>query len=236
MLLPPQLHELSAVEEFGHRIRGSLLLLDASKVESVGTSGMLNVRRFLDLTDSLDAQVVLLGATNAVVTQLNLVPDVAKRLSAFSVLAPYYCSVCELEQRQELLLATPGQAPNTGDQPCISCGNNAQFDDVEAIFFRFMPHLLPVQTDKVAAALKALESQTDRSLTPSKTAVNMQNGTTEVSTNTLALEKEPQHVSPHPNGGTALRDGPKWLDLIFYLLVGAVLAGIALVMLNWRNH
>ena len=224
--LPKSLDGEFGLDGYVHAIRGKLLLLDASQVQRVGTSGMLNWNRFLSQIQTLDTQPVLLGATSQVVAQLNLSQSFASKNAVFSVLAPYYCPACELEQRREILVCSSMTPPKSPDAPCISCAQPAHFDDVESVFFRFLPHIKAIDTATVAVTLKDLESQQD----PNERVVA--NGTPSAAIRasaTVQTEAEPpSHVVITKDSPT-----PHWADLVFYILVGVVLAGLALVAMNW---
>jgi ABC-type transporter Mla MlaB component len=222
--LPHTLDRDSALDSCIRQVRGKLLLLDASNVQRADTGGMLAWIRLLEQVQSLDIQPVLVGATGHVVAQLNLSQAFSTQTAVFSVLAPYFCPACSLEQRQELMITKTPSPMVVRELPCVSCNEPAHFDDVETVFFRFLPHIQPIDAALVTKALQELrlaKDETKETKTLDRRALgqtSLVNQSTESSLEAIQIQA---------------RIPPGWVDLLFYLLIGAVLAGMALVAMNW---
>ena len=235
MQLPASVDHQSQFADALSRVRGAYLLLDGSQVERVTASGVQSLLCLSHQAHSLGARTIVIAATSPLVTQFNLSESICQQIAIFSVLAPYFCPDCQLEQRHELLLSANATTTALVDVPCIRCAGAAHFDDVESVFFRFVPHCFAYNVTEVANALAQCATLTSAAETSSGRGAS---GSTRgeltlpyVTAPTSDTEKpvSTRHESVQCPESKSLR----WQDFVYYILAGAVLAGIALVLLRW---
>ncbi|MEC8022406.1 MAG: STAS domain-containing protein [Myxococcota bacterium] len=217
------------------RVRGAYLLLDGSRVERITASGVQSLLRLSHQAHSLGARTIVIAATSPLITQFNLSDALCQQIAIFSVLAPYFCPDCQLEQRHEILLSTDATTTALADVRCIRCAGTAHFDDVESVFFRFAPHCFDYNVTEVANALAQYSTLTYGDEPPSEIgASESMRGGLKPSHVTAPTSNTGKSASTrHENAQYPESKSLRWQDLVYYILAGAALAGIALVLLQW---
>jgi anti-anti-sigma regulatory factor len=117
------------------------LVIDAGGVTFINSIGVRHWVRFLRALAAAGVRVRLEPLSEVMVTQLNLVPDMAAGATVAAVLAPYACDACGAEVSQRLDLAAHAAALRAGTPPvfpCAECGNRLVLADYPDRFFSFL--------------------------------------------------------------------------------------------------
>ena len=281
LTLPPILDSGDDFENALRALRGPLIVVDASRVIRLTSSGVLAMQRFLHELKTLDTTPVVVGASQPFIAQLNVSQPLASHVAVFSVLAPYFCQDCEREQWLERVVPQEPSVPEHDPVQCANCQGEALFDDVEAVFYRFLQYTMtcdvPHVAHRLAQSALANHATAENATAENATAENAtaERGTglpkrvTSVGPSSMAVhaaplqqqswlnsplthpaspaepldaravpageedktrsKKEP-HTQIEPTGAQTRLD---WTDLVFYTLSGALLAGLALVIMHW---
>jgi hypothetical protein len=129
-----------------------VVLLDTGDVRTVSSAGVRQWSRFIDSTR--DKKLYLLRCSSSVVNQLNLVVNFAGHSKVLSVMAPYFCPKCLLEQEVVVEVLRHGALLRSGAVPpasCSKCGGTMLFDDPS--FFRFVARLGAKEVDPACATM-----------------------------------------------------------------------------------
>lgn len=107
-----------------------------SKVEMINSCGIREWIKFLDQVDS--KQVNYEDCPQIIIEQINMVHGFIRAGSKLlSFYAPYYCENCDKESKIHLRSDQihDKKAPKVN---CPYCGNEAEFDAIEASYFNFL--------------------------------------------------------------------------------------------------
>jgi anti-anti-sigma regulatory factor len=118
-------------------LRGSATL-DLAGVRRLNSFG---VRELVDFLDTLGSHCLLAAerCSPAVVTQLNLLPELTRHLAIRSVMAPMECPACFHER--EVLVDVRGGRHAVPKTPCDECEAPMELAEPEERYFAFLSGL-----------------------------------------------------------------------------------------------
>ncbi len=133
--------------------RQRCIVFDLSGIERVTSYG---VREWMRALDDVDADYYcFVRVSPAIICQFNLVAGFGRRGEVVSLYAPYACTSCgEVSKRlfdlRQLSATALGTLPSI---PCERCGEIAEFDDVEHLYFDYVSRANPPRPPAHASAL-----------------------------------------------------------------------------------
>lgn len=117
----------------------STLQVDLRGIEQINSCGVREWLGFVRALDGRAARFDLVDCSPAFVRQLNMIANFKGRGEVRSFIAPYFCEACNKETEQQVELPEGGERPAVPDTvPCPSCGEDAEFDDLPAIYLAFL--------------------------------------------------------------------------------------------------
>ena len=142
---------------------GPILVLDLGGVLRINSVGVRDWVTWLGELRARQLRIVLVRCSPAIMEQVNLVRNFAEGALVHSLLAPYYCERCDLEENHHLLTREMVSA-GTRLAPSFPCEKPAcgkTFDDLEDSYFAFLDDVgdatLPADVEAaVAGACAAL--------------------------------------------------------------------------------
>ena len=130
--------EITESVSFGEltQLRGRVVLDLAGirRINSFGVREVLNFFEALQRTCQLEAE----RCSNAVVMQLNMLPEFTRHLRVRSILAPFECPRCLQEKELPVELGAPGQKPKLPAASCERCHIAMQLSEPEDRYFAFL--------------------------------------------------------------------------------------------------
>ena len=112
---------------------------DLAQVARLNSTG---VRAWVDFVHGLGAvrELRFVRCAPAVVTQLNTIYNFRGPARVVSLLAPFVCETCELEENKLLEVSALGAPahPAHPDFPCPRCGAAMAFDELPERYFSFL--------------------------------------------------------------------------------------------------
>ncbi len=112
------------------------LVLELGGLRFINSSGAHQLVLLLELLRQ-NALVAAECCSPAVVTMLNLLPTLSRRIQVRSVVAPFECGKC-FAQCQAVLEVGLGRPPVLPELPCPECGGTMELADLEERYFAFL--------------------------------------------------------------------------------------------------
>jgi anti-anti-sigma regulatory factor len=127
--------EITEAVSFGEltQLRGRVVfdLAGVRRINSFGVRELLNFFDHLRKSGQLEAE----RCSSAVVAQLNMLPEFARRIRVRSILAPLECTRCLHEQ--EVTVDVSGPAPGIPAARCDQCQSPMRLSEPEDRYFAF---------------------------------------------------------------------------------------------------
>lgn len=122
-------------EEFKQR-----LLVDFSEVSRVNSCGLRAWMEFVFQLNGRGVRLVLERCSPAIVSQLNMISNFGGvGAEVRSVLAPYYCEACDIENCFLLDFSLSQEVEMT--MKCAQCGGTMEFSEIPSYYFSFRDRL-----------------------------------------------------------------------------------------------
>ncbi len=114
------------------------LRLDLAGVEQINSCGVREWIHFVRCLSAKPHPFELIHCSPAIVRQMNMISNFCGNGTVRSVMLPYYCGPCGVEEMRMLELPSAGQRPEVEAAiTCQKCGKNAEFDDLPDAYLTF---------------------------------------------------------------------------------------------------
>jgi hypothetical protein len=141
LALAGRIDDTALLISLAEHVTADLVAIDTGDVVFVNSPGIREWIRFLRALSASGARIRLVRVADVLVTQLNLIPDVATGAEVASVMAPYACDKCGAEASQ-LVDVTANRsallALQTPTFACSECGTQMVLDDFPDRYFAFV--------------------------------------------------------------------------------------------------
>ncbi|MFH0901753.1 MAG: hypothetical protein V2A73_14080 [Pseudomonadota bacterium] len=130
--------EITELASFGElRLLRGPVVLDLAGVKRMNSLGVEALCTFLE---ELDGAAVFEAerCSPAVVSQLNILPDLAKHLAVRSVLVPIECPRCLQEMEALVKITSVGSSPTLPPAACDDCGAEMRLAEPAERYFAFL--------------------------------------------------------------------------------------------------
>ena len=124
------INESSRLEQALVGVPSGTLVIDMGGVRRISSAG---VRAWIDFVRAAAGRgdtLVYDRVPSPIVHQFHLVADFGGAFRVRSVMAPYFCSACDILREIQVTLDDPGFASLDRTIVCDSCGGPMDFDDV----------------------------------------------------------------------------------------------------------
>lgn len=130
--------EISEATTFGElrRLKGRVVM-DFAGVKRINSFGVRELLNFLEALRR-DAQVEAVRCSPAFVNQLNLLPELSRKIMVKSILAPLECPGCLQESEAEVQVTHGGARAELPNVKCDDCGRPMELSEPEERYFAFL--------------------------------------------------------------------------------------------------
>ncbi len=192
-------------------LSASVVVLDVGGIKFITSFG---VRQWLRAMAGLPAtarEVYLAGCPRIFVEQLNMILNFGGRAQILTLLAPYRCTACGLENEHLIDAVSQGEQIATGTLPekmCAKCNGKLVLDEIPEMYFACLQRYGPRTVSPVAQQLIAMD--------------------------TRALPKQviKAHVAPRKQTVAAVEATAtdRKSNLVWWIVIGVFLAALATIL------
>ena len=136
------------------------VLVETSAIELITSGGVRELMSWVRSIEQRSNQLYWARLSASVAVQARMVKGLlGQRARVLSVLAPYYCSACDLECSALISVAAAKRDGSLGRHACHACSGVLELDELELEYLRFIQSL---SEGPIAPAVEGLARMFDR--------------------------------------------------------------------------